>query len=573
MNSQTPNKPKQQVMSKPKIPNQRKAYDELSKRLQGYSAKVIKIYEDIALEAAKMASMTSYGTDETKPFRFNDYPKTKAGVQRLMYGFVSQMQALIYSGISEEWKNSNLLQDLLANKVLKAYDAQVHGEKYKMYYRTNSEAEKAFKKRAENGLTISDKLWNQSKELKKELEETISVAIRKGTSAITLSKRVSKYLQDFDKFQKDYKDLYGKASKVHDCEYRSMRLAASEINIAYRTAEQERWEQMDFVVGYKIKPSDTNHPKFDICDILAGNYPKDFIWSGWHPLCRDYKVAILMTEDEFFSGATESKNEVKDVPDAFKQYIGTNAYKIQLARAKGTEPYFIRDNKEIIDRILSDKPKKDIYLPKNVNDASIWEQNTTETEKKLGITKGKEMTFEEANELKGNVNYGSGRAYSINCQSCVVANELRRRGFDITAHGNFEKGDIPQKLSYQTNWAWIDPETNQMPKKLRAGGLYIDGYSLKTKTYTKMLKEFEELTKETGRYHIDCGWKQSRSGHIITAERKADGKLVIYDPQNGKIINDFKAYSKRFSLKNGIGIVRVDNKLINTEIIDGIVHK
>lgn len=560
-------------MARAKTPNQRKAYEELNKRLQGYSAKVMKIYESIALEASRMASSTSYGTDEPKPFRFKDYPKTKAGIQKLMYGFVSQMQTLIYSGISEEWKNSNLLQDLLANKVLSAYDAQVHGQKYKMYYRTNSEAEKAFKQRRDKGLNLSDKLWNQSKELRDELEETISVAIRKGTSAITLSKRVSKYLEDFDTFQKDYKDLYGKASNVHDCEYRSIRLAASEINMAYRTAEQERWKQMDFVVGYKIKPSDTNHPKFDICDILAGDYPKDFIWTGWHPLCKDYKVAILMTEDEFFSGAKESKNEVKDVPDAFKQYIGTNAWKIQKAMAKGTEPYFIRDNKELINRILTEPPKKDVYLPKDVSDASIWEQNTTETEKKLGITKGKEMTFEEANELKGNVNYGKGRQYSINCQSCVVANELRRRGFDVTAHGNFEKGDIPQKLSYQTNWAWIDPKTNQMPRKQRAGGLYIDGTSLKTKTYTKMLKEFEELTKEIGRYHIDCGWKRSRSGHIITAERLDDGTLVIYDPQNGKKIDNFKAYAKNFSLQSGIGIVRVDNKLINTEIIDGVVHK
>lgn len=560
-------------MARARTPNQRKAYEELNKRLQGYSAKVMKIYESIALEASRMVSATSYGTDETKPFRFKDYPKTKAGVQKLMNGFVSQMQTLIYSGISEEWKNSNLLQDLLANKVLSAYDAQVNGQKYKMYYRTNSEAEKAFKQRRDNGLNLSDKLWKQSKELRDELEETISVAIRKGTSAITLSKRVSKYLEDFDTFQKDYKELYGKASNVHDCEYRSIRLAASEINIAYRTAEQERWKQMDFVVGYKIKPSDTNHPKFDICDILAGDYPKDFIWTGWHPLCRDYKVAILMTEDEFFSGAKESKNEVKDVPDAFKQYIGTNAWKIQQARKKGTEPYFIRDNKELIDRILTEPPKKDVYLPKDVSDVSIWEQNTTETEKKLGITKGKEMTFEEANELKGNVNYGYGRMYSINCQSCVVANELRRRGFDVTAHGNKKDGGIPEQLSTKTHWAWIDPDTNQMPKKQKAGGIYFKGYEMKNKTYTQMLKEFQELTKEVGRYHLDWGWKRSNSGHIITAERLDDGTLVVYDPQNGKKIADFKKYAKDFSLRYGINVLRVDNKLINTNIIDGVVHK
>lgn len=560
-------------MAKARTPNQRKAYQELAKRLQEYSAKVIRIYESIALEASRIALTTSYSTDDEKPFRFKDYPKTKAGVDRMLKNFVSSMKTLIYNGISEEWKNSNLLQDLLANKVLAAYDAQVNGQKYKMYYRTNSEAEKAFRNRKDNGLGISDKLWNQSKELRNELEETISLAIRKGTSAITLSKRVSKYLQDFDKFQKDYKDLYGKASTSHDCEYRSMRLAASEINIAYRTAEQKRWEQMDFVVGYKIKPSDTNHPKFDICDILAGDYPKDFVWSGWHPLCKDYKVAILMTEDEFFSGAESSVNEVKDVPEAFKQYIGTNAYKIQVARKKGTEPYFIRDNKELIDRILTETPKKNVYLPKDVSDASIWEQNTTETERKLGITRGEEMTFEEANELRGNVNYGKGRQYSVNCQSCVVANELRRRGFDVTAHGNYKKGDIPEKLSMQTNLAWIDPNTGEMPKKQKAGGMYIDGYNIKTKTFARMLKEFDELTKEAGRYHIDFGWKKSRSGHIITAERMEDGSIRVYDPQTGEVISNFRKYADRIAPKYGINVLKVDNLLINTDIIDGVVHK
>lgn len=556
-----------------KIPNQRKLYDDLNKRLQGYSAKVMKIYEKIALEASKMASMTSYGTDEDKPFRFKDYPKTREGVRKLMNAFVSDMKALIYSGISEEWRNSNLAQDLLVNNVFSVYDAQVHGQKYKMYYRTNSEAEEAFKKRAENGLTISDKLWKQSDELRDELEETISVAIRKGTSAITLSKRVSKYLKDFETFQKDYKDLYGKATNVHDCEYRSMRLAASEINMAYRKAEQERWRQFDFVVGYEIKPSQTAKRKTDICDFLAGKYPKDFVWTGWHPLCKDFATPIFNTLEEQAEGKA-GVNEVKDVPDAFKQYIGTNAYRIMKARAKGTEPFFIRDNAELIDRILNDKPKKDVYLPKGVSDASIWEQNTTEIEKKLGVTKGKEMTFDEANELRGNKNYPSGEhKYRVNCQSCVVANELRRRGFDITARGNNERGDIPDELSRHTNMAWIDPTTGQIPRKQRAGGLYFDGGKVKTKTFKKMLDELVELTRETGRYHIDFGWKRRRSGHIITAERLEDGTLLIYDPQNGKIIQNFRAYAKDFSLQSGIGIVRVDNKLINTDIIDGVVYK
>ena len=54
----------------------------------------------------------------------------------------------------------------------------------------------------------------------------------------------------------------------------SMRVARSETNIAYRRADNERWQQMDFVLGQRIQLS-KNHPKKDICDKLAGDYPKD----------------------------------------------------------------------------------------------------------------------------------------------------------------------------------------------------------------------------------------------------------------------------------------------------------
>ena len=178
--------------------------------------------------------------------------------------------------------------------------------------------------------------------------------IEKGMSAVTLSKRISKYLLDFPQLQKDYKEKFGRASTALDCEYRSIRLAASEINMAYRTAENERWKQMDFVVGYEIKLSG-NHtlngePFSDICDRLAGKYPKDFVWTGWHPLCRCYKIPILKTEEEFWAWngrsdvSTKSVNEVKDVPDNFKQWVGTNAYRIEKAKDRGTLPYFIKDN-------------------------------------------------------------------------------------------------------------------------------------------------------------------------------------------------------------------------------------
>lgn len=345
-------------MTKPKIPNQKKKYQELSARLNRYIALVEQIYDILNLEAAKAVSRTNYSVDSEKPFKWSDYPQTKKQVDDIQAKFVEDISAVIYRGTSEEWKNSNEVQDLMTNKVLKAYNAQVDKEKYKILYQTNPEALEAFQKRKDKGLNISTKIWNQSELYKEELEAAISCAITKGTSAITLSKQISKYLIGFASLQKDYKEKYGSAEHLKDCEYRSIRLARSEINMAYRAAENERWKQMNFVVGYEIKLSNNHNcegvPKghfHDICDELAGKYPKDFVWTSWHPNCRCYKIPILKTEEEFWEwdgrseSTTESVNEVKDVPDAFKQWINDN---IHRAKSWSSSPYFIRDNGKYI---------------------------------------------------------------------------------------------------------------------------------------------------------------------------------------------------------------------------------
>ena len=351
-------------MAKPKTPNQKRKYGELNKRLAKYVMLVESIYEDLNLEAAKIVGITDFTIDSDRTFMWSDYPQTRKRIRDLQERFVEDIGSVIYSGTSEEWKNSNEVQDLLANKVLQTYGETIGKEKYEILYQPNNDALKAFQQRKDKGFTISDKLWNQSTLYKQELEEAISCAIQKGTSAITLSKQISKYLLDFPQLQKDYKERFGKASRAMDCEYRSIRLAASEINMAYRQAENLRWQQMDFVVGYEIKLSN-NHtcngkPFQDICDILAGKYPKDFQWTGWHPLCRCYKIPILKTEEEFWEwdgrneATTASVNEVKDVPDAFKKWINEN---IQRAKSWDSAPYFIRDN----DKYIREDFKVNVY--------------------------------------------------------------------------------------------------------------------------------------------------------------------------------------------------------------------
>ena len=159
--------------------------------------------------------------------------------------------------------------------------------------------------------------------------------------------RLSKNAKAFHPGQGVYRSSYMNAR----------RLAATEINMAYRTSDDVRRKQLDFVVGIEVKLSNNHNCKGvpegefkDICDDLQGKYPKTFKFVGWHPNCRCYTVSILMTDEELLENLKrrkegkepiESVNEVKDVPQGFKDWVNDNQERISRAKSL---PYFLRDN-------------------------------------------------------------------------------------------------------------------------------------------------------------------------------------------------------------------------------------
>ena len=351
-------------MARPKGVNQKARWRAHSIRLGRYADRVQSVYDSLSREVASVVVKTGY--DGSKPFRFSDYPATKKKMEEVQTAFVHDLRSVVYTGTTEEWKQSNLVQDLLADKALKFYGVKKNGKRRRVYYQTNSGALKAFHNRKDGGLNLSQRLWSQSKEYKTEMEYAISSAIEKGTSAVKLSKRLSKYLQDFPSLKKDYKEKYGKAVKCSDCEYRSIRLARSEINMAYRTAEQERWKQFDFVLGYEVKLTQNGRHVTDICDDLAGKYPKDFVFMGWHPNCMCYVIPILKTEEEFWND--EDVSEIVEPPKNFTDWLEDNAERIDRASENGTLPYWYTDNDKYV-KASKEEVFDLLALPKDLSDS------------------------------------------------------------------------------------------------------------------------------------------------------------------------------------------------------------
>ena len=346
-------------------------YDKQHDRnLTKYVKRMEDIYAAAAKEAAGMSSLVK-GLSPDKMFSFDDYPATKKRIEKLLEELHSSITTAIVNGVRAEWALANNKNNELSNWVFGRKADELSDEAKKRYFGKNSAALEAFEKRTQNGLNLSDRVWKYTDMFKEEIEMGLDIGIRDGVSAAEMTRDLKKYLQHPDMLFRRVKDEHGnlvlsqRAKTYHPGRgvYRSSymnarRLAATETNIAYRTADHLRWEDMDFVVGIEVKLSNNHNCKgipvgkfADICDELAGKYPKEFKFTGWHPHCRCHAEPILKSEEEMdrdteriLNGKEplkESENTVEDVPKNFKDWLEDNEERVKYV---SSVPYFISDN-------------------------------------------------------------------------------------------------------------------------------------------------------------------------------------------------------------------------------------
>lgn len=243
-------------------------------------------------------------------------------------------------------------------------------------------------------------------------------------------------------------------------------------------------------------------------------------------------------------------------------------------------------------------------------------ENCLALEKALGQKKGPPMTTENADKqnanpnhtykyirdpngteiidgVKASVNPNYDEQYSINCATCSAAYALRKSGFDVTAKGNTPDTRnewLSQGHSFDI-WNNADGTkaqptlVNEWMKKNKIEKMTGDDYT----------KFYDENCKEEGIYVVTVKWKEtevvdaqgkktlvSNGAHATILQREPDGKLYYIEPQ---VYNSSKGADGRRSLNNLIynsdgnlnlsptppsnkGVMRVDNKLFNTDYVD-----
>ena len=343
-------------------------------------------------EAAARVALLSESVDDFSPeevFAFDKYPYLRNRAKKLILELHGALSTTVADGVRTEWDLANAKNDLLVRSVLGSAAKHLSPERRARYFSTNAGACTAFLARRERGMNLSERVWNLTEQFKEELEMGLDLGLRDGVSAVEMSRTLRAYLRNPDALFRRVRDEHGvlhlseRAKAYHPGRgvYRSAyknarRLAGTEVNIAYRTADHLRMQELDFVVGVEINLSENHtclgadgkpHRFHDICDDLRGKYPKTFKFTGWHPHCRCFATPILKTEEEFDADTgrilngeepTEgSENEVSELPDEFKSWLQENKGRIDAATARGSLPYFIKDNESLVGSVFAPKKK------------------------------------------------------------------------------------------------------------------------------------------------------------------------------------------------------------------------
>ena len=394
-----------------------------------YADNVRRLYATATDELLKLSAM-KVSNGVSAAFSFSDSKRLSEQANAILRALYSSVYNEIKGGVIAEWGNANKFCDALITSIFgKKVKEDNH---YARFFARNKESVDAFFKRKSEygGLNLSQRVWKYVGDFKTEMEMALSVAMGEGKSAATISREVRKYLQRPDMMFRRFRvktgeqdifdadgnvvgkePVYGRVWKrkvvdavtgnvswqtvklkdysfgrgVYRSSYKNaMRLARTETNMAYRTADQERWRQLDFVIGYRVVLSD-NHPEPDICNDLSakrgekgsrGVYPKDFVFKGWHPQCRCYVVPILADEKEFDKiqeailndePIPESKSVIREPNKYFQDWWKSN--KSRVAEAQSL-PYWVKDNPKYA-KIKREKTDAEKSLEKAIKDVVI----------------------------------------------------------------------------------------------------------------------------------------------------------------------------------------------------------
>lgn len=307
--------------------------------------------------------------DDSEFFTFNMQPKGMKEAKEALSEVNQKVTDIIIAGMVAQWK--------LANRKNDAFIRMTMHNPPSRYLQDNAERMRKFVSRKVNGLQLSERVWKCTDQYRAQIEDAITLGIKQGKSANAIAKDIRNYLVEPDRLYRRIRDEFGElrlsesAKSYHPGQgvYRSsyqnaIRLAQTEIGIAYCESDYLRWQQDDRIVGIRIKTSPEHaswlakdwYPRFkkgtaplEICDQMEGVYPKDFRFVLWHPNCHCSHEPIYLSGSIDSDILLTTPKPIEKTPTMFNKYLVQNKSRITSASNRGKLPYWIKANGKFTD--------------------------------------------------------------------------------------------------------------------------------------------------------------------------------------------------------------------------------
>ncbi|WP_298950487.1 toxin glutamine deamidase domain-containing protein [uncultured Alloprevotella sp.] len=137
-------------------------------------------------------------------------------------------------------------------------------------------------------------------------------------------------------------------------------------------------------------------------------------------------------------------------------------------------------------------------------------------------------------------------------KDCPLRINSSRITFSIS---DADKNSISYRLGERYQDIWEHPKTHKTPAPT----------TLHNASFDTMLSKLETATKAVGRYHIGINMKYG--GHVITAERLTDGRMMYYDAQSGTFLK-IEEYAARYV--EYFEVLKVDKLLLSRDLFKSV---
>ena len=192
------------------------------------------------------------------------------------------------------------------------------------------------------------------------------------------------------------------------------------------------------------------------------------------------------------------------------------------------------------------------------------------TSKEALGTKGKPFSMGDATVETNPYHSTSYREFSENCQRCVIAYEMRRRGYDVTALPTFAGDKLPQI-------AYIDTKNNIYSGRWKgafqgAKTLDVSASGNNTAAERRVMENIENRMREFGpgsRAVIQILYRGG-GGHVFNVENNG-GRIQYIEAQAGTIKNMERTMTHVRT--DSVNLVRVDNLKISDRIKHFVRHR